>query len=60
MVRIFLSPTLLTGTLQDLTGAPSIWTVHEPHCAMPQPYLVPVRPSCSRSTQRSGVFGSAV
>jgi hypothetical protein len=26
---------------------------------MPQPYLVPVRPSCSRSTHNSGVSGSA-
>jgi hypothetical protein len=32
--------------------------VHAPHCATPQPYLVPVRPTCSRITQRSGVFGS--
>ena len=33
-------------------------TVHAPHWAMPHPYFVPVRPSCSRSTQSSGVLGS--
>src|SRR4051812_50117381 len=33
-------------------------TVHAPHWATPQPYFVPVRPTCSRSTQRSGVLGS--
>src|SRR5262245_35459763 len=27
---------------------------------MPQPYLVPVRPSCSRNTHSSGVSGSAL
>jgi len=29
-----------------------------PHCAMPQPYLVPVRPTFSRIAQSSGVSGS--
>ena len=33
-------------------------TVQAPHCAMPQPYLVPVMPSVSRSTHSSGVSGS--
>ena len=33
-------------------------TVHEPHTAMPQPYLVPVRPRLSRSTHSSGVSDS--
>src|SRR5512134_811058 len=28
-----------------------------PHCPMPQPYLVPVRFSVSRRTQRRGVSG---
>src|ERR1700719_154085 len=32
--------------------------VHAPHCAMPQPYFVPVRPRWSRMTQSSGVEGS--
>ena len=34
-------------------------TVHAPHCAMPQPYLVPVNPSRSRRTQSSGMSGGA-
>jgi hypothetical protein len=29
-----------------------------PHCAMPQPYLVPVSPISSRMTQSKGVSGS--
>jgi len=33
--------------------------VQAPHWAMPQPSLVPVRPSRSRSTQRSGMSGRA-
>src|SRR5712691_465399 len=33
-------------------------TEQAPHCAMPQPYLVPVRPNCSRSTHNSGVSAS--
>src|SRR4051812_1999797 len=31
--------------------------VHAPHSPMPQPYLVPTRPSASRSTQSIGVSG---
>src|SRR3979490_840 len=42
---------------QERTASPSRWTVHAPHWAIPQPNLVPVRPSVSRSTQRSGVSG---
>ena len=38
---------------------PSTCTVQAPHWAIPQPYLVPIRPSWSRSTQSSGVSGSA-
>ncbi len=33
-----------SGSTQERTGAPSMCTVQAPHCAMPQPYLVPVRP----------------
>src|SRR6516164_2154784 len=33
-------------------------TEQAPHCAMPQPYLVPVRPTCSRMTHRRGVSAS--
>src|SRR6266704_2263292 len=32
----------VTGATHERTAWPSIWTVHAPHCAMPQPYLVPV------------------
>src|ERR687898_880671 len=35
-----------------------MWTVQAPHWAMPQPYLVPVRPTFSRIAQSSGVLGS--
>jgi hypothetical protein len=60
MVTIFcFGCTADTGSTQLRTGAPSMCTVQEPHCATPQPYLVPVRPSCSRSTHSSGVSGSA-
>src|SRR5436309_7777679 len=43
---------------QERTAAPSTCTVHAPHCAMPQPYFVPVRPTCSRITHSNGVVGS--
>src|SRR6185312_4649317 len=36
-------------------GWPSTSTVQAPHCAMPQPNLVPVRPRTSRSTQSRGM-----
>ena len=32
--------------------------MHAPQSAMPQPNFVPVSPSVSRITQRSGMFGS--
>ena len=41
------------------TASPSIWTVQAPHSAIPQPYLVPVRPSCSRSAISAVCRGSA-
>src|SRR5437879_13883202 len=47
-----------TAATQDRTASPSICTVQAPHCAMPQPYFVPVRPIVSRSTHNSGVRGS--
>ena len=47
------------GVTHERTGAPLRCTVQAPHCAMPQPNLVPVRPRVSRSTQRTGVVGSA-
>ena len=38
---------------------PSRWTVHAPHCAMPQPNLVPMSPITSRSTQSNGMSAGA-
>src|SRR3954469_15862941 len=60
MVTIFLPAAALAGNEQERVATPSICTVQAPHCAMPQPYLVPVMPSVSRSTQSSGVRGSAL
>ena len=50
--------TALTGSMQERVATPSICTVQAPHWATPQPYLVPVSPSCSRMTQSSGVVPS--
>src|SRR5262249_51635588 len=47
-----------TGSTQERVGWPSTWTVHAPHIAIPQPYLVPVSPSSSRNTQSRGISGS--
>src|SRR5467141_3568143 len=47
-----------TGATQDRIASPLRWTVQAPHCAMPQPYLVPVKPRFSRRTQSRGVEGS--
>src|SRR5262245_50582314 len=60
MVVICLPSTAATGITQDRMAAPSRCTVHAPHWATPQPYFVPVRPTCSRITQSSGVLGSTV
>src|SRR5258707_14194265 len=58
MVVICLPATRLTGTEQERAATPSTCTVQAPHCAMPQPYFVPVSPTCSRITHSSGVVGS--
>src|SRR3989441_2191412 len=55
-----LPATAATGSTQVRVATPSRCTVQAPHCAMPQPNLVPVSPSVSRSTQRSGVSGATV
>src|SRR5215510_9660363 len=55
MVVTFLPAAAETGVEHERTGLPLMCTVHAPHCAMPQPNFVPVRPSSSRITQRSGV-----
>ena len=46
---------LATGSTQERVAVPSRCTVHAPHTAMPQPNLVPVMSSTSRSTQSSGI-----
>src|SRR5689334_7140935 len=58
MVVIFFPTAALTGNEHERTGAPSMCTVQAPHCAMPQPYLVPVRPACSRIAHYRGVLSS--
>src|ERR1700693_287799 len=58
MVVICLPTASLTTIPQERTATPSMWTVQAPHCAMPQPYLVPVRPTHSRIAHNSGVLGS--
>ena len=60
MVVICLPSAAATGITQDRTAAPSRCTVHAPHCATPQPYLVPVRPTCSRIAHSRGVLGSTL
>ena len=47
-----------TGIEHERCTSPLMCTEQAPHCATPQPYLVPVRPTCSRITHSSGVSGS--
>jgi hypothetical protein len=49
-----------TGIEHERTTSPFSSTLHAPHCATPQPYLVPVRPTCSRMTHSKGVSASTV
>src|SRR5262245_45218562 len=51
----FTSPTRIE---QERITSPLMWTEQAPHCATPQPYLVPVRPTCSRMTHSRGVSAS--
>ena len=48
-------PTADIGTWHERTGAPFMWTVQAPHCAMPQPNFVPFRFRTSRITHRRGM-----
>src|SRR5882724_4801375 len=59
MVVTFFPSAAESGVQQERLGAPSRWTVQAPHCATPQPYLVPVRPRRSRSTYSSGMSAGA-
>ncbi|MNW05316.1 hypothetical protein D3C71_2015490 [compost metagenome] len=47
-----------TGVTHERTALPSTCTVQAPHCATPQPNLVPGRFSSSRSTHSKGISGS--
>src|SRR5262245_919914 len=58
IVVIALSPMLSTVVMQVRVAAPSTCMVQAPHSAWPQPNLVPVMPSTSRSTHSSGVSPS--
>src|SRR5439155_25376971 len=51
-------PNADTGKVHERSGLPSRSTVQAPHCATPQPYLVPVKPIASRRTHKSGVSPS--
>src|ERR1700674_2415249 len=52
------APMLSTGVMQERVAAPSTCTVQARQSAMPQPNFVPVMPSTSRNTHRSGVSPS--
>src|SRR5438067_6943481 len=52
--------TPLTGNEQDRMTAPLRCTEQAPHWATPQPYLVPVNPTCSRMTHSKGVLSSTL
>ena len=44
-----------SGNAQERTAAPSMCTVHDPHWAMPQPYLVPVSQLLAQHPQQRRV-----
>src|SRR5258708_8333725 len=58
MVVTLWSATAETGVTQEGVACPPICTVQAPHCAMPQPNLVPVRPTTSRIAHSNGMSGS--
>src|SRR5512138_2359524 len=58
MVVTALPLTADTGVTHERLGSPPRCTVQAPHCAMPQPNLVPVRPRLSRRTQSRGVLAA--
>src|ERR1700677_1823873 len=55
MVVILSPATAPRGVMQDLVARPSTCTVQAPQNPIPQPNLVPVRPTSSRITQSNGV-----
>src|SRR4051794_38832932 len=58
MVMTSPSCTDAMGVTHERRGWPFRCTVHAPHCAMPQPYFVPVSFSSSRRTHSKGVSAS--
>jgi hypothetical protein len=54
-----LPTTLEVGTTQERIACPSTLTVQAPQAATPQPNLVPVMFSTSRSNHSRGMAGSA-
>src|SRR6266853_1788466 len=58
IVVISEAPMLSTGVMQERVATPSTCTVQAPHSAMPHPNFVPVMPSTSRNTHKSGVSPS--
>src|SRR5262245_452682 len=59
MVTTVLPSTAEAWVWHARTATPSRCTVQAPHRPAPQPYLVPVKPTWSRMTHRSGGDGSA-
>src|SRR5258708_4620373 len=59
MVVIFRPCTAETGSTQERTAAPSRWTVHAPHWAIPHPNFTPEYPRRSRSTHNRGISSGA-
>src|SRR4051794_13590167 len=57
IVVTLLLATLEMGVTQERTGCPFRCTVHAPHSDMPHPNFVPVMPSVSRKTHKSGIAG---
>src|SRR5215472_994038 len=55
---MFRPETVETRVVQERVASPSTCTVQAPHSDMPQPNFVPVRPSVSRNTHKSGVSGA--
>src|SRR5208282_4512780 len=58
IVVIFFPATLEIGVMQEREAWPLMCTVQAPQSAIPQPNLVPVMFSVSRSTHSSGICGS--
>src|SRR5215831_20441413 len=59
MVVIDASATLAAGVMHERRATPLISTVQAPHWAIPQPNLVPLSSSPSRSAQSSGMSSGA-